>query len=131
MKKLLLLLCLPSFLLLLAPALSCAEVTVAEVSVATDIKDHGPVGAADKFTITAPQKIWCYSKITGGADGQAIAHKWFHKDNLIASMPLKIKAGSYRTYSYKTISPEMKGLWRVEIIDEAGKVLKTVNFTVE
>ena len=48
----------------------------------------------------------------------------------MAEVPLEIKYSTFRTWSYKGISPQWTGAWRVEIVDVADKVLKVLDFEV-
>ena len=62
-----------------------------------------------------------------------IQHRWYWNDDLISSIPLKVKSNNWRTYSIKTIHPGMTGEWMVAIVDVKNneEVLKTLKFTVK
>ncbi len=108
-----------------------SEVSVARSAICTGFEDREPTGSAEKFP-KGIQKIYCFSHIKGVMDTIEIVHKWYYNDQIMGTVPLKIKSSSWRTRSAKTIAPEQTGAWRVDIINsENGEVLKTLNFTIE
>lgn len=104
--------------------------SVEEASIATGIEELSPAGTGKSFPRDAG-KLWCYSKIGGGGEGDSIVHNWYYGERLMAEVKLPINSPLYRTYSSKNILPGWTGQWRVEIIDTEGTLLKTLNFTVE
>jgi len=65
-----------------------------------------------------------------GASGQTLHHVWFYGDTEVGDVPLTISGSPWRTWSRKTVPAEAKGAWHVEIRDDAGTVLKRIDFTV-
>lgn len=65
-----------------------------------------------------------------GANGQTLHHVWFFGDTQVGDVPLTISGSPWRTWSRKTVPPEATGAWHVEIRDDAGTVLKRIDFTV-
>jgi len=116
--------------LVVAAGVVAAELKVENAAICTGIKDKAPDGAAEKFA-PAVGKLYCFTKIMGGAEGTVIKHVWFHGEEKVDAMELKIGAASWRTWSAKTIDPKLTGAWKVEVQDAEGKVLSTVNFTIE
>jgi hypothetical protein len=107
-----------------------AELKVETGAICTAVKDRAPEGAAEKFP-AAVGKLYCFTKITGGAEGTVIKHVWYHGDQKLDAVELKVGAAAWRTWSAKTIDPKLTGAWKVEVQDAEGKVLATVNFTIE
>ena len=116
--------------LVVAAGVVAAELKVENAVICTGVKDRAPEGAAEKFP-AAVGKLYCFTKITGGAEGTLIKHVWFHGEEKVDAMELKVGAASWRTWSAKTIDPKLTGAWKVEVQDAEGKVLQTLNFTVE
>ncbi|MHC4278465.1 MAG: DUF2914 domain-containing protein [Planctomycetota bacterium] len=50
-------------------------------------------------------KLLCYSKITGGGEGDSIKHRWYFGTRLIAGVSLDVSSEGWRTYSSKNILP--------------------------
>jgi len=105
-----------------------SEISVVASAVATDIVDREPMGASGSFTNYVEQ-LYCYSKIKNG-NGDSIHHKWYYGDQLMADVTLNIKSDLFRTKSSKRIIPQWIGAWHVDITDSDGKVLETLDFTI-
>jgi hypothetical protein len=120
-----------------APAAAPAEQTAAAeatlqvetAAIATGIENREPVGAAETFP-AGTEKLYCYSKITGGKEGDEIVHKWMKGDMEVGSVPLKINGSPWRTKSSKTLGADAAGQWSVEIL-QGTTVLKTLKFEIK
>lgn len=112
-----------------APA---SGLTVASASIALGLDEYAPVEPGDLFPADVKQ-LYCYSQIKGAADSTEIEHRWYWNDDLITSIPLKIKSNNWRTYSIKNIHPGMTGEWMVAIVNaqKSEEVLKTLKFTIK
>jgi len=107
-----------------------AELKVEEAVICKAVVDRAPQEAGSSFPASVG-KLFCFNRVVGGAEGTVIKHVWFQGDQQVDSIELKIGAANWRTWSSKTIDPSQKGAWKVEIQDAAGKVLSTLNFTIE
>ena len=96
--------------------------------ICTQVTDRAPVGAAEKFPASVG-RLMCFSVVKGVA-GKGV-HGWMHGDKELASVELNIGGERWRTWSAKRIDPGQTGAWKVEVRDEAGKVLATAAFTIE
>jgi Protein of unknown function (DUF2914) len=120
---------------LLVPSLAAAQEASSEAAglkvekavAATGVEEHEPAGEATEFDASAG-KVYCWSKILADTPPATIKHVWYVDDQQVFEITLDIKYPSTRTWSVKTI---WAGTWRVEITDEAGKVLSVVGFTVK
>ena len=56
--------------------------------------------------------------------GKKITHRWFYKDELKFEASFNIRANNWRIWSTKLLPQDMPGEWKVEIVDEDGKVLQ-------
>ncbi|MFQ5330047.1 MAG: DUF2914 domain-containing protein [Thermodesulfobacteriota bacterium] len=97
--------------------------------VGTGVDNLVPIGVADSFPPSV-DRIYCYSKIING-EATTITHRWYYEERVVAEVPLTIGSPNYRTYSYKTILPHHNGIWRVEIVSEAGDLMDALEFTIE
>jgi hypothetical protein len=109
------------------PSGGAAGLKVEKAVAATGVQDHEPVGEAKEFDASVG-RVYCWSKILAETTPTTIKHVWYVDDKQAFEITLDIKYPSTRTWSAKTIGP---GNWRVEITDEAGKVLSVVGFTVK
>ncbi len=105
------------------------EMAVDEAVSCTSIADRKPDGVATTFPADVG-RVFVFTKVKGGAAGSSVMHRWIHGDKTVAEVKLEVKASPYRVWSSKGIAPVQKGAWKVEIADDAGKILKTVEFTV-
>jgi len=135
-----------------APA---ASVTVEEAVMCTGVVDRVPQGvpqaaapaetpadptaaaqppAAEPAAAAEPAfavgKVYCFTKVTTTAP-TTIKHVWYFGDKAVHTMELAIGGSPWRTWSNKTVPPEMTGSWKVEIQDASGAVLKTLTFSVK
>ena len=125
------------FLLLGMISLIFSGVTLAEATlsveaavIATGVENLTPMGVAEKFPANTG-RLYCYSKIIGGGEGSFIKHIWYYGDKKVDEIILSIKSSSFRTYSYKTISSDWTGKWKVEIVADDETILKTIEFVIE
>jgi hypothetical protein len=108
-----------------APSLSV------EAVVARDVMDRMPVDSGIAFPADVGTLV-CWTRVTGAAAGvdTELHHVWFHGDQQVGDMELRVGGSPWRTWSRKTVVPEWTGPWRVEVRDASGTVLATVSFTV-
>jgi len=109
------------------------ELKIEQAVIAKDVdqEKREPVEPGDKFSAEVG-KVYCFIRVTGAKGETEIKMAWYLGDKVVSEIPLKVKASTWRTWSYKTIDPAtMKGAWKVEIKDAGGKILTTLNFTIE
>ena len=111
-------------------ALAETTLSVEAAVIATGVENLTPMGVADKFPANTG-RLYCYSKIIGGGEGSSIKHIWYYGDKKVDEIILSIKSSSFRTYSYKTISSDWTGKWKVEIVADDETILKTIEFVIE
>ena len=106
------------------------QLTVETAVICKDVVNREPVGPGDKFSKDVG-KLVCFTKITGASPETEIKHLWYYQDKLLDTISLPVKASTWRTWSRKTIPPEMTGEWKVEIKDANDNLLTTLIFTIE
>lgn len=105
------------------------ELVIAEAQVGTGVEDRVIVGEAASFS-SSVERVYCLSFVKGADTSTTINHVWYYKDKKMVDVSLDVKSPAFRTWSYKTILPEWIGTWRVEIVDDAGEVLKIIGFEI-
>jgi hypothetical protein len=105
------------------------QLEVSAAAVCKDVIDHEPVDSATSFAATV-EKLYCFTKITGAQSPTQITHVWYFDGTERARVDLAVNSISWRTYSSKIIQPHELGAWRVDVLDSAGNVLKTLEFEV-
>ena len=110
-----------------APAAAPSNVSV-EAVLARTLVDRVPQDTGTAFPDSVGTIVlWMRAS---GASGQTLHHVWFYGDTEVGNVPLTIAGSPWRTWSRKTVPAEAKGAWHVEIRDDAGTVLKRIDFTV-
>ena len=107
---------------------SAKELAVESAKIASGVQSLNPVGVGDRFSKDIG-RLYLWSRIINGAN-TTISHIWYYKRSKIAEVKLDISSNRFRTYSSKGISPSLVGDWRVDIVDETGVVLESLNFVV-
>ncbi|MFH1260074.1 MAG: DUF2914 domain-containing protein [Elusimicrobiota bacterium] len=75
-------------------------------------------------------KVYCWSLIEGAQEPIEIKHQWLREGQLVSEVPLNVKYPRFRTWSYKTLAPELAGNWEVKIVDSQENVLGSLSFKV-
>ena len=126
MKRIVLLLC---SVFLLAGVATAAELKVEQGAITTQVTNRTPVDDV-KSTSAAVGKLFCFTKVTGADADTSVTHVWYHAGKEMNRVTLAVKGASWRVWSSKSIQPELKGEWKVDVLDAAGKVLTSIPFTV-
>ena len=105
------------------------QLVVEEGVIGTDIVDRLPVGANTSFAASV-DRLSCFTRITGAENPTTITHVWYFGDLERARVELSVRSLSWRTHSSKVIQAHEVGSWRVDVLDEAGSVLRTIRFEI-
>lgn len=109
-----------------APAEEPTGVRVEKLAVGTAIDNRELTGAADRFD-TVITRLYAWTKVSASPVPATIKHVWYADDKVVADVPLTLNYPSMRTWSSKNV---WAGSWRIDVVDEAGKVLESKAFTV-
>lgn len=104
-----------------------AEVRVAEAVITTEIHNRGPVDVIQTYPATVGE-LCCFTRIAGAEHDMRVSHVWYYQGREVARVLLPVRSSNWRTWSRKTVPDHWTGDWRVDILDERGKVLSTVGF---
>jgi len=105
------------------------QLEVAEGIICTDVVDREPVGVNTTFAATV-DRLCCFTRITGAEEPTTITHVWYFGDIERARVDLTVRSLSWRTHSSKIIQAHESGPWRVDVLDAAGSVLRTIRFEI-
>ncbi|MFH1490062.1 MAG: DUF2914 domain-containing protein [Pseudomonadota bacterium] len=130
-------LCLPFILLLLGiEAFSEDKIppepqklTLAEAFMCEEVKEQIPYNPGVVFS-NIKEKVYCYSTFDPVPQNTFIYHSWFYRDNLVTMRKLSVRSPRWSTYSRIQLRDADKGPWRVEIRDQAEKLLHVLRFSV-
>jgi len=108
-----------------------ATLTVTQSAVSTGIADRQPDGAAAQFSKDIT-KLYYWTKIDGATEAQTVKHIWRSNGNVVAEISLTVDKPSFRTWSNKTVTPELVGTdMSVEVVDSNGNILKKDSFKIQ
>ncbi len=109
-----------------APA-PASPLEIVEASIAREVVDRQPRGDGPYAEGT---EVHCFTRVKNpGGQHRTIRHVWYHEGARKSSIELRVKAETWRTWS--NVPVHGAGAWRVDVVDEAGTVLKSLPFTVE
>ena len=129
------------FLLLIAGLLVCPVIASAqqeaegtrtqagEVFVCSGIESGRPLGRSVIFSATQGT-LYCYSDFTRVAAVEHITHRWFFFDREVAHFNLALQPPRWSAYSSLKVTPDKKGPWRVEVLDQNGAVYAVARFSI-
>ncbi len=102
---------------------------VAVAAICQDVVDREPVDAGVSFPASVGT-LYCFTKIAGAQEPTKVTHVWYFGATERARVELDVNSSSWRTWSSKIIQAHEIGSWRVDVIDEAGTVLKELQFEI-
>lgn len=103
---------------------------VAEMMFCTGVEDRVPVGV-DTMFLDNVEQVYCFTKITGVSGSATISHLWYFEDQEMTRVDLTVMGDPWRTWSSKRILEEWGGNWRVDVVSEAGDILRSENFMIQ
>ncbi len=110
-----------------APATS---LTISRMEIAGSVENRQPVGIAASFP-ASQEKVFCYVELKDVPKDAAITFVWTLGANEMGKVSQQVKKSArWRTWASKSLGG-MKGDWKVDVLDEAGAVLKSAAFKVE
>ncbi len=109
------------------PAIQLSQsVQIEKIAVGTGVQDRELVGQATEFSASLG-RVYCWTKVTAQNVPTSVKHVWYLDGKKSAEVTLNVKYPRTRTWSNKAVGP---GLWKVEVLDESGSVLSSVEFKV-
>ena len=109
---------------------SGSSLSVAEAVVTTAVQDRQP--AEEVSSVPADVgRVFLWTRITGAEGEVDVVHVWYHGDEEMARVPVRVASPDWRTWTSKRILPHWTGAWRVEVQGPGGQVLETVSFQVQ
>src|SRR5262245_53809966 len=111
-----------------APATTPA-VSTAQVVICRDVAERAPVEAGEAFAADAGT-LMCFTNVVGAEEPVQVYHRWYVGDQMVAEIPINVKAASWRCWSRKTIAPSWTGPCHVDIVTESGDTIGSASFTL-
>ena len=119
-------------LCLLIPTVGAQESNKLEVvaaAISKNVVAREAMDVGNRFSNSTP-RLYCFTKIVGASQPTEVVHVWSYSGVERARISLAVKAASWRTYSSKVIQANEIGPWRVDVLDNSGNLLETINFEI-
>ena len=108
------------------PALS-STLSVESASVAKQVVDRQPSGQGP---FSDGGTVWTWNRILNPeGKKRTIRHVYYRDGQRVVAVPLAINGASWRTWSRTAVHGS--GAWRVDIVDENDRLLKSIPFVVQ
>lgn len=103
--------------------------TIQKAVICEGVENRTPWGIRQLFPSNIGT-LYCFTQLAEIPSEGTIHHIWYYGNVEIARVGLSISPPQWRTWSSKIIPPEMKGIWRVEVV-YGDYVLKALPFTIQ
>ncbi|PID56850.1 hypothetical protein CSB45_09280 [candidate division KSB3 bacterium] len=109
-----------------------SSVKVTQLEICSAISNRSPAGAAKQFSFRAVKKVYAWMLVSGATPPMRLKHHYYREGKLAASVSLKIKYPSMRTWSQKSFQgPDSQGRWKLVVTTDDGQtVLAEKEFTL-
>lgn len=103
-----------------------SPVKVEKIVTAAAVDKKEPVDETAAFALGTP-RVYTWTKITAETTPARIKHVYYAESKKVSEVELSVNSSPYRVWSSKAVWP---GNWRVDVTDENGTVLASLDFSV-
>jgi len=100
-----------------------------QTSMCERVENLTPIAPGLVFSVSSGQ-VCCYTSFDPVPQHTVIYHRWFRRDELSTQIRLRLYPPKWSTYSVIQLRETDKGPWRVEIIDQNGRVFDVLRFSI-
>ena len=112
-----------------SPPESPPRLTLVNAVMCEGLKDLEPENETIIFSVSLGSVI-CFTAFDPVPKKTVVYHNWFKRDQPEKNVKLTLKSPKWSSFSKIRIRNMDMGPWRVEIVDSAGKIFKTLRFSV-
>lgn len=113
------------------PMVTPYNLTIDKLEVCSKISNRNPVNCGNEFSLSEVNRVYTWMRVTEVEPPKIVKHVYYWKGALVATVKLRLKYASMRTWSQKTFKPEQAlGKWKVVITTEKDEVIAVKEFTV-
>ncbi len=105
------------------------QLTLVEAVMCEGLEELAPVNETIIFS-AALGSVICFTAFDPVPEKTVVYHNWFKRDQSEKNIKLTLKTPRWSTFSKISVRNMDVGPWRVEIVDDLGKVLQTLRFSV-
>lgn len=104
-----------------------AKQGVTRAVITSGIKDREPVDDLTTVGSDVPQ-VYLFTELRD-MQGEHITHRWQHEGKVVSEVGFDVKGQRWRVWSNKTLPAGTSGAWKVDVVNSAGEVLTSREFT--
>ncbi len=93
------------------------------------VENLNPIRPGLAFSVSTGQ-VCCFTSFEPVPQPTVIYHRWYHRDELSTQTRLRLYTPKWSTYSVIQLRETDKGPWRVEVIDQNGRVFDVLRFSI-
>jgi len=110
------------------PKTNPSSIIADKAVVCLDVRDRMPVQETQQIGSNSGT-IFCWAMLLNG-EGKKIRYIWYIGENVTTSQWLSISSNRFRAWCPKNVDYKMQGHAHVDIVDENGRLLKTIEFEI-
>jgi len=100
---------------------------VARAGFTTQVVDREPQDSVTSLSNDASQVLF-YTEFSG-LEGHTLTHVWERDGIEMARVPFVVSGSRWRVFSSKNLEPSWLGEWKVNVVDEEDRVLRSESFS--
>lgn len=105
------------------------EPTLQRAVMCETIQKFAPVNVAVVFSIDLG-RVYCFTDFDPVPVQSVTYHKWYRRGSLVSVKQLTLNPPRWSSFSSIQLRELDKGPWQVEVIDENGRLLRTLLFSI-
>ena len=105
------------------------KLTLAAAAMCEGIEGNQPLDESIVFSVSIGH-ILCFTRFDPVPKDTVVFHDWYFRDKLYFSKKLTLHPPQWSTFSRISIRVNDRGPWRVEILDQGKRHLKTLRFSI-
>jgi len=107
------------------------SIRITELAVTTKVSKGKPIDSVHRISHRSVKALYCFTRTLSREPVEtSLKHVWLRDGQLVKESTLPVKGKRWRVYSTLPVDVASVGNWRVEVRDEAGVVMKVLEFKV-
>ena len=108
-----------------------SDLILKDIKICKYIKKRTPVGSDVIFSNNI-DSLYCYTRIQNKGKKREVKHIWYYNDRMMTQVRYNVrKSNTFRSWTRKTIYPHQVGKWRVDIHDNNGTIIGSIDFEIK
>lgn len=113
------------------PVQKSSGIQITRAVICLNVNEHEPEEVREQFPPEV-KRLYCFTEIRSSGEPMELQHRWYWKDELMTTIPLKVTSARFRTFSAKSIPAYATGDWRVAIVNSHNEeTLRIISFEIK